>query len=499
MMSRTRGAKSGLRLLTIFVIGLMAICVEGSANTTKDNMKEGARYEKDGQFYRAAEAYARILRLTPGDQKARAALARVGDRAMDEKLAAVSVLETEMKLDDAIAALDAAGRLRVQMLSLKIELDRPGAVDSRRVELVTLRVRTLLAEADRAQADGLWSVAVAHLQQVDALAPDFEDTRKRLYNVWVSWGEANLREGRLRAAAERFEHAARVPTAGSTDAAKRAVAIRVGLGLSALERGACRSAIADLRSADRLAPGSVQQGDIQRASACARTCVQLKVVAETDSGLGETRLEELRTDLRGQVGAAASEFLVVQGSNAGRAPNCDQRTVPGVDGRPMKTGPYVAVVKVTASRIIRQPASSVTRQAQTQHGGMSATYYTYEEYREVLTGTLSGWVTVADQGSGNLNMALPVQITGEAVVGWRRAPLSSATYQDLYTGRQSTVVMIDATDRGKAQVEAERSRTRADLTETLVADFATEAARLLVSAVDVEPAVPDPATLPEEH
>ncbi len=40
--------------------------------------------------------------------------------------------------------------------------------------------------------------------------------------------------------------------------------------------------------------------------------------------------------------------------------------------------------------------------------------------------------------------------------------------------------MIDATDRGKAQVDAERNRARADLTETLVADFATEAARLLL-------------------
>ena len=68
------------------------------------------------------------------------------------------------------------------------------------------------------------------------------------------------------------------------------------------------------------APGSVQQEVIQRASACARTCVQLKVVAETDSGLGETRFEDLRADLRGQVGAAASEFLDIQGSNAAVPP-----------------------------------------------------------------------------------------------------------------------------------------------------------------------------------
>ena len=132
MINKKHGAKSGLRVLTIAVLSLLALCVEAGANTAKDNMKEGARYEKEGQFFRAAEAYARILRLTPGDQKARTALARVGDRALDEKLATAAVLEAEMKLDEAIAAIDAAGRLRDQMLSLKIELDRPGAIDSKR-------------------------------------------------------------------------------------------------------------------------------------------------------------------------------------------------------------------------------------------------------------------------------------------------------------------------------------------------------------------------------
>ncbi len=499
MISKANSTKSGLCVRTIIALSLLVCCAEAGADMAKGDYKDGARYEKAGQFFQAAEAYARTLRLTPGDQKARAALARVGNRAMAEKLSTAEALASELRLDEAIVAVDVARRLRDQITALKIELDQPGTIDAIREQLVARRANALLAEADRAQKDGLWSAAIAHLRQVETLVPDFEDTRKRLHDVWVSWGEGNLGDGRLRAAAERFEQAARVPGPGSAAASSRAAAIRAGLGISALDRGACRGALADLRAAERLAPGSVQQDVLQRASMCARTCVQLDVAAEPDSGFGETQLDELRTDVRGQVGSRASEFLVVQKSNPGRAPSCDQHTVPGAGGQPLKVGPYVSVVRVTAMRIIRQPASSVTRQGQSRNDGMSATYFTYEEYREVLTGSLSGWVNVADQGSGSIRIALPVQVTGDAVVKWRRAPFSSATYQDHFTGRQAPVIMIDATDRGTTQLNAERGRARADLSETLIAEFATEATRLLLATIDIEPAVPDPATLPEEH
>ena len=56
--------------------------------------------------------------------------------------------------------------------------------------------------------------------------------------------------------------------------------------------------------------------------------------------------------------------------------------------------------------------------------------------------------------------------------------------------------MIDGSNRGKAQAEDERRQARLGLTEALVLDFASEAARLLLSIVDVEPAVPDPTALP---
>ena len=57
--------------------------------------------------------------------------------------------------------------------------------------------------------------------------------------------------------------------------------------------------------------------------------------------------------------------------------------------------------------------------------------------------------------------------------------------------------MIGGSGRGKAQADEARRLARAHLNERLVQRFADEAARLLLSVVDAEPAVPDPTELPD--
>ena len=495
-MNTTHVTKQELCVLAIFALSLLALCHNVGAAAADDPFKNGARYEKERQFFKAAESYARVLRLKPGDQKARTALARVGDRAVSEKLSIASELEAELKLDEAVAALDAARRLQDQMLTLKVGADQGSHIDSMRKRLVTRRVEALLAEADRAHADGLWSAAVAHLQQVEVLLPDFNDTRKRLHDVWVAWGEANVDEGRLRAAAERFEQAAGVPGWGSGPSGRRAAAIWAGLGNSVLARGACRGALADFRAAERLAPGSVGPDALKQAAACAETCVQLKVIADPESGLGEGQFDLLGAEVRKQINTGASEFLKLRSSSSNDARECNSRTLPGVDGQPMIVGPYSAAIRVTAITVIRQSASASTRQARPQLGGPVDMIVTYEEYQEPFIGTISGWVTVTDKGSPGLSVPLPVKITRQTLARWQRNPISSATATDYRSGRTSTVVMIDGSNRGKAQAEDERRQARLGLTEALVLDFASEAARLLLSIVDVEPAVPDPTALP---
>jgi len=307
----------------------------------------------------------------------------------------------------------------------------------------------------------------------------------------VAWADTNVREGRLRAAAERLEEAARVPGGRSGATSARAAAIRSLLGLSKLRNGACRAAVADLRAAERLAPGSIDPSTLEQAAACARTCVQLRIIADPESGLGENQLGLLSAEVRRQVASGASEFLLLRDSGAGSRRGCDRRLIPGVDGQPMSVGPYSISVRITALGIIRQPASSSTGQTRSQHGSQVETVATYQQYVEVLSGTLSGWVTVTDQRSGGAGVQLPVRVTGEALSRWRGNTVSSSGPG----GQRTTGVKIGGTEGGRAQADDARRQARSHLNERLVQDFADETARLVLSVVDAEPAVPDPTEL----
>lgn len=483
------------RLIGVVVLNLLVVCFGVGASAAQGDLKAGASYEKQGQFFRAAEAYCKALRLKPRDQKARQALERTADRAIEEQLRNAEALAAELKTDRAIVELDSAARFLERLAEFGIEPQDAHDIAARKEDLVSRRVQALLAEAESARADGLWSAAIAQLQKVDALRPGSDDTRDRLHDMWASWGDTNLREGRLRAAVERYEQAVRVPGARSIVAAARAAAIRIGLAESAIRRGACRSAVADLRKAEQLAAGSVRPELLGRATSCAATCVRLSVTADRDSGVTDVARDLLGAEVRKQIGAEASEFLRLLPSGSAGAPACDGRTMPGVDGEPMNVGPYSAVVRVTAINITRQPASSVTRQTRVSHGLGVDTLATYEEYRETLTGAITGWVTLTDQRAAvtSVPLPLPLRAIGQSTALWERSPLSTITTEDVFTRQRATVVSIDVADRGKAQADKARLQARSDLNDTLIRKLATGAAQRLLSTLDVEPAVPDPS------
>jgi len=169
--------------------------------------------------------------------------------------------------------------------------------------------------------------------------------------------------------------------------------------------------------------------------------------------------------------------------------------MPGLDGEPMKVGPYSSVVRVTSIRIVRQPASSVTRRTRDNQGFGIETLTTHEEYRDTLTGTISGWLTVTDERTKVLSLPLPVRARGEATARWQGNSVSSLTRENVFTGQSSTAVVIGMTSSGKAQAEEERLLARNELTGTLIRNFAEQAAKLLLSTLDVEPAVSDPTEI----
>ena len=98
----------------------------------------------------------------------------------------------------------------------------------------------------------------------------------------------------------------------------------------------------------------------------------------------------------------------------------------------MSVGPCSTSVRITALNVIRQPASSSTRQARSHHGAQVETVVTYQQYVEVLSGTLSGWVTVTDQRSRGASIQLPVRVTDEALSRWQGNAVSSSATR---TGR----------------------------------------------------------------
>ena len=201
-----------LRRMTILVFCIMAFSIEGGANQVRDNLRRGAQLEQQGQYFRAATTYLVVLRLEPGNGNGRAALTRTIGQATAEKLTAAAALEAELRIDEAIAEIEAAGRLVERAAFFNIEGGQPSVVESRRLDLVNRRVQALLTEAESARENSQWSAALAILQQVETLSPGVGETRETMRDVWLAWADTNEQEGRLRAAAQRLEEAARSPT-----------------------------------------------------------------------------------------------------------------------------------------------------------------------------------------------------------------------------------------------------------------------------------------------
>ena len=124
----------------------------------------------------------------------------------------------------------------------------------------------------------------------------------------------------------------------------------------------------------------------------------------------------------------------------------------------------------------------------------------YQEYTEAISGSLSGWVTVTDQRSSGASIPRPVRVTDQAQSRWQGNIVSSSTSQFGPHGRPgsvSTGVVLGGSGRGRVSADEARGQAQAHLTERLVQNFAAQAARMSLSVVDAEPAVPDPTELPD--
>jgi tetratricopeptide (TPR) repeat protein len=244
--------------------------------------------------------------------------------------------------------VDLGDRLRAAGIVTGGAADAAAALDG----LVDRWVATLYNEAVEDQEDGVFSAAVANLRQIESLRPGRDDVRSRLIEVWTAWGNRDLREGRLRAAAERFGEASRIPGQPDDWAARQAATILSRLGFFALEKGACRNAVADLRAAASLAPDVVDADELRAAESCAVTCVSITAVAAPEIGLDAPQVERIKTEIRGKLVSEGSEFLRVLDRGGAARGACDDATG-GVAGTGADAARRFRVAVAAESQAIR--------------------------------------------------------------------------------------------------------------------------------------------------
>jgi len=482
------------------VIALLISCAAhlGWANILVDDaLRSANRSEQAGDAFTAAETYLTVLRLAPGNQKATKGLGRVAEAAISAKTAVARELEGEMRFVDAVAELGKAADLQKRIRAAGITTAKTDEVAAALDQLVDRWVANLVVEANAAERDGLWSAAVANLRQIELLRPGRDDVRTRLRAVWNAWGERDLEEGRLRSAAQRFKEAGLVPGGDGGSEFNRAADILARLGGSALDKGACRSAVADLREAARLAPDAVEAGALRRAESCALTCVSIAAVAAPEAGLEASRAEQLKSDISGRVASGGSEFLrLLDRSSAGRTA-CEEVATPGADGVAVgEARRFRVAVAAKSQAMLRSPATSVSREFRTKHiveeETVAETVVAIRVYEEVFKGTMSGSVTITDLRSGRTSPEIPILVSGEATAQWVKNPTAELSMVQMGKGQGTGGAASDPRLRSLSRIDDQREDARARLSVVLAESFAAEVARVVLSTIDGEIGVPDP-------
>ncbi len=462
------------------------------------DLKSGASLEEKSDFQRAAEAYARALRLEPGNRKAKTGLGRVAGPAIAGRMAAARDLEASLRFTDAQVELNAAVALQDRVRAAGIALDDSIDAAAAYEDLIDRWVEQLHSEAVAAQGDEMWSAAVAHLRKIESMRPAYRDVRARLVEVWTAWGNQEIDLGMVRSAADRFTEAARVPGNTNYAAADRAATIMARLGAYALERGFCRSSVRDLRAAMILAPDAVQPDTLDRAESCALTCLSLTAGSNPETGLEPSKVETIGAEIRNLVANRGSRFLSVTRSTSKDRNPCNSRPPAGAAAA---TGPrrIRVTVEITSQVMLRAPATSRNSEFRSQQriGSdlVGESVMVIRLYEEVFSGSMTGTITLVDQRSGRTSPTIPIRAQGETVAQWVKNP---ATMISTGTAARQTGMATRPGQPGLdrlVRVDDQRQAARSELREALIRDFVDEATRIILDTVDAEPGINDPVSI----
>lgn len=487
----TAVVRSSLRLAVLTLVAAWTT-VSGAAATDFD-LESAAKAERQGDSVRAAEAYLRVLRLQPGHRKARSGLDRVALPAVEVRFAASSELENATRFADAhdelLRARDLARRLT------EAGALQPGAVDLQPIfdRLTEHWIEDLDREATQAYREGLWSAAITDLARIEELRPGSERNRERLVDAWTQWGRSDIEAGRYRAAAERFAAASAVPGRRRDLSARRAGAILERLATDALERGACRRALADFSRADHIDPGSVDTMVRDQARICAATCLVLNTTAGPEPGLESGLIELIGTRIRADVDSSKSEHLRLVDRSGSRDSVCTASMV-SADGAQVIPNRIRVSVEIDGYAFIRAPATSRNREHRTTDPVTGRqTVVIAREYEEQLSATLTGSIALSRPDVGGVGLTLPISESGGTTIRWTKGPVSAVTMVDRSRGSTAGPDRPPVID--VSLVEDRRTEARRRLRTDLIERFSVRAAQTILDIVDRESAGADPTRI----
>jgi len=481
----------------LLALGLAVMLLPAAAGNGNE-FKQGREQEKRNQPYKAALSYASVLERAPGDTKARKALERVAAPALEKKLEDARELESSLRAREAIAELEKLRDLQDTLNRLGIETPDAVDVNARIEEIRASAAERFYGDAERELAEGRWSGAVASFQEIEAIRPGYRDVQDRLASVWEAWGRADLAEGRYRAAAERFLQGTAVPGGDRAALARQAATLLEQLAAYALQRGACRRAAMDLGEVLRIAPSPQTRTALLEAESCAETGLTVSLSGDPGVDIDASQLGQLRLLLRQQILSNASGFVRLAGLGLPtQAAPFHARKLPGLGGKPLTCGPYRCAVTLTALNVLRSPAEASPRQMRSSGAFGGDVSVNYQEYEESFKGLISGWIVIQDEASGHEGIPIPVRVSLQDRATWVGNSVSVLSRQDPFTYQGTTGIRFDPAFRRRQEVGAQRQDTRQRLTESLLQQFAVEAARVLLQTVDSEPAIPVPDRLPD--
>ncbi len=273
---------------------------------TPSPYRVGMRAFNEGRFIEAADVWLEALREDPEAPKPRQALREHALDAWNQRLDIAREYEASRRYADSVAAYEA-------LLDYAKALDEVGLLAFSTADAIAELDAVTLAWAMDERAKGTvayeagdYATAVKHYDAARALRTDLIGLDAEQGDAYADWARQDLEQHRYHDAAEHYHRAfalTRDPTHGAW-----AAAVEAALGRYALERGACRTAVAHFERA-----GDIPDLDADRVRAldCSRLGLLFEPVEEaiTYQGRALSVGTMLLDRIQREIDAGGSRFI----------------------------------------------------------------------------------------------------------------------------------------------------------------------------------------------